>query len=284
MSYFLHLPVPSGVTMALHLFGQPPNPPPASPWDDPGIFEQETAHFNHPTNNGWPVRHDDDTIPCQHSQVIPCRCTCWTCYHHRQRGNRRIKALYQDFVRRSKYQDPLYYDPGYADYLNVLPMRLGHGWPRGNGVEGIKDPVVRNFTRRALRRRTDPNRFPPHRDPQSNWGILQRLPDEVKNLISFQHGQVPLNNHTLAARSRLDHNNLTLALGQFPCTEIHDITNGSVNNPNSPNLRACPNDRRDCLARGNVRIQTCQEVFCARNSINGVNGPPQTPSNRAYGG
>ena len=210
-----------------------------SPVDDPGALSGESF------NDSVRQRHDIVGGPCPLLHPVDSACACdWNCYkcsHKFRLGNAQERARYRESV------------------LN----------DRRLGVLRVLDPPRRVFKVRLIR---DNLRKPP--SPQ--WGNLDQLPVELLDEICAISGEFPGGVAGLREDpgNPMAHNQLSLAIGQRPCTERH-VPGLGVGGRASNWGRRCPNDRFGAGPGYEGRIHSCQEFKCRqrRNSYRFINTP-----------
>ncbi|KAL8828573.1 MAG: hypothetical protein Q9191_002510 [Dirinaria sp. TL-2023a] len=147
----------------------------------------------------------------------------------------------------------------------------------------IADPPRRIFTVRPTK--IDPPRLP---TAANQWGTMTRLPVEVRDMISAYVGDFPAGvaalNSAGLTQNPLDprsHNNLTLALWQYPCTEKSHPPGAVFNGAQLPGPSIpCPNNRKGAGLPYQGRIRNCQGHGNLGLSCCGTVG--QTPHDIAY--
>lgn len=185
-------------------------------------------------------RHDNPLYPCGSRRVPchgqnPCLCICTICQHRWILGDDEDREAYRD-----------------AQLVGRL-----------SGAPEFCDPPPRIFTPRFV---YVPPQMP---QPRRNWGEeMKKLPPEIFDSISALVGEFQIVAAGLRGRPAIDrpaqaHHNLTLAVGQRPCTEGYHNTRqfGGEIRDWDLTLR-CPNDRHgaDLPHRGPIHV--CKEYDC----------------------
>lgn len=261
--------------------GHPPNQPGgpvSSPLEEPGIYDQTHFRGAMPWDHGgfdhWPVRHDRFLDPCPHQPPhsnpnMACSCNCFSCAHRWRLGSLLQQVCYQDL-----FQDGHTINPTFA----TLPIQPHNFW-RDPTLPAIRDPPRRLFMPRPLNLDQNLQQLLP-RSPR--WGTMlrpwgpndqTRLPVELMNLICAFAAELPDDDGAIRRTGVTQipgnteaHDNLTLAVGQWPCTEQYEPGRSFGGPLYGLNERCCPNDRRGFYRPYRGRISICQEPFCIQNS------------------
>lgn len=213
---------------------------PQSPLDYLGVFDFQ-PHYPMWLPIGY---HDRRNIPCPygHTPGGICTCLCFACAHRLRFGNAAEVNTYRSLV--VNYRQP---DPNHQ------------GQPR------IADPPRRVFQVRPTTTDVLPR-------AGNQWGDMMLLPMELRDMIcafvgDFPAGVAALNPNGLTQNPRdpRSHNDLTLAVHHWPCTETKAPWNLAQNG------LPCPNNRTGARRPYQGGVQKCQGTtfWCAGMAVHG---------------